>query len=162
MEFARQKTRSFILDGDLLRKGINSDLDFSRAARRENLRRVSEIAGLFAEAGIIPIVAVISPFREDRQLVKSRLQKYRYLEVFVKCPLHICELRDPKGLYKKARANEIACFTGVSDVFEAPENANIVIDTETDDYAASLDKLCQAIPGLQSIPQAQTIEHEIC
>jgi len=160
-EFARRKMRSFILDGDILRKGINSDLDFSHAGRRENIRRVAEIAALFAEAGIIPIIAVISPYEEDRRQARVRLQQYGYLEVYVKCPVNICEGRDPKGLYKKARENKIARFTGISDVYEIPATPAVVIDTEQDDYATSLDKLCRSIPGFHSIVPSQAIEHEV-
>jgi adenylylsulfate kinase len=154
LHFSHRKIRSFILDGDVLRKGINSDLDFSRAGRRENARRVCEIAALFADAGIVPIVAVISPYKEDRNHIRIRLREYSYMEIYVKCPVNICEERDPKGLYKKARANEITNFTGISDVFEAPEDPDIVIDTELDDYARSIHKLCQFIPHLHPVLQA--------
>jgi adenylylsulfate kinase len=136
-----QGIASFILDGDLLRKGINKDLDFSRMGRKENVRRVSEIAALFADAGIIPIIAVIAPYQTDRQEVRTRLADYNYKEVFVKCSVGVCEQRDPKGLYKKARQQTISGFTGISDAFDLPIAPDITIDTEHFDFSTCLAEL---------------------
>ena len=144
-QFDEDGIPSFILDGDILRTGINSDLDFTREGRRENVRRVGEIARILADAGVIPIVALISPYQEDRDRVRQRLQDYLFTEVYVKCSLEVCEQRDPKGLYKKARAQQIAHFTGVSDVFEPPAHPHIVIDTSVKDHTVSLQELIAAL-----------------
>jgi adenylylsulfate kinase len=139
--FERCKINSFILDGDVLRSGLNSDLDFTRNARRENVRRVTEISKLFSDAGIIPIVALISPYLEDRTNVRIALRDYGYMEVYIKCPIHVCERRDPKGLYKKARNGSISNFTGISDVFDPPLDPEIVLDTEHSTYIDCLNDL---------------------
>jgi adenylyl-sulfate kinase len=136
---------SYVLDGDLLRKGINGDLNFSRESRRENVRRIAHIAKLFSDAGIIPIIAAISPYKEDRDNARVILTGYRFMEVYIKCSLSECERRDPKGLYKKVKENAIANFTGISDIFEAPANADILIDTENSSYRFCLDRLYRSI-----------------
>jgi adenylylsulfate kinase len=115
----------FLLDGDNLRHGINGDLDFTPAGRKENIRRVVEVAKLLADAGLIVSVAVISPYRADRERARERIGKERFFEVFMDTPLEICEQRDPKGLYAKARAGEIKGFTGIDDPYEAPEDADV-------------------------------------
>jgi adenylylsulfate kinase len=137
--------RSIVLDGDVLRTGINSDLGFSRQDRSENLRRVTEIVKLFAGAGIIPIISVISPYIEDRNNARYKLHNYRFIEVYVKCSLATCESRDPKGLYKKARQRSIDNFTGISDIYEPPVAADLVIDTEVCSYAMSLNALWEYV-----------------
>src|SRR5690606_3091131 len=113
--------RVAILDGDVLRRGLCSDLGFSPADRRENIRRVGEVAKILADAGVIAVVALISPYRDDRRRVRERLAAGDLLEVFVDTPLELCEGRDPKGLYARARAGELAEFTGVSAPYEPPE-----------------------------------------
>jgi bifunctional enzyme CysN/CysC len=118
---------AYLLDGDNLRHGLNRDLGFSMADRTENIRRVAEVARLFNDAGLIVITAFISPYRRDRDAAREIVGTDRFLEVFVDTPLEICEQRDPKGLYRKARAGEIAQFTGVSDPYEAPEKAELVL-----------------------------------
>ena len=119
-----------VLDGDKLREGLCSDLGFSRADRRENIRRVCEVARLFAEAGIICIVALISPYRSDRELVRHKVAGPQFIEVYVNAPVEVCEQRDPKGLYRKARANQIKDFTGVSAPYEAPLQPAIELRTD--------------------------------
>lgn len=116
-----------ILDGDNIRSGLNSDLDFSDASRKENIRRIGEVAHLMVEAGIITITAFISPFEEERAQVKKRVGAANFLEVYVNCPLAECEKRDVKGLYKKARSGEILNFTGINSPFEAPINPDIEV-----------------------------------
>jgi adenylyl-sulfate kinase len=118
-----------VLDGDVLRQGLNRDLGFSEADRRENIRRVGEVAALFAEAGVIAIVAVISPLAEMREQARAAAGE-RFCEVYVKASLATCEARDPKGLYKRARRGELLLFTGVSAPYEVPENPAVVADTE--------------------------------
>ena len=119
----------FILDGDNVRHGLNSDLGFSSEDRVENIRRIGEVSKLFMEAGIITITSFISPFRSDRNIVRKKLPVGKFVEVFVKAPLDVCESRDPKGLYKKARAGEIAHFTGIDSPYEEPENPEITVET---------------------------------
>ncbi|MCF7908420.1 MAG: adenylyl-sulfate kinase [Candidatus Omnitrophica bacterium] len=119
----------YLLDGDNVRHGLNSNLGFSPEDRQENIRRISEVAKLFSEAGTLAITAFISPYRKDRDKARSLMKQGDFIEVFVKADLAICEQRDPKGLYKKARSGEIKQFTGVSAPYEEPEQAEIVIDT---------------------------------
>lgn len=121
--------RTYVLDGDNTRMGLNKELGFSAVDRLENVRRVAEVAKLMADAGLIVIVSLITPYEEQRTMIREILQGDRLLEVFVKCDLETCEQRDPKGLYKKARAGEIEYFTGISDPFEEPANADVVVDT---------------------------------
>ncbi|CAE7329386.1 cysC, partial [Symbiodinium sp. CCMP2456] len=121
--------RTFILDGDNIRSGLNKDLDFSEESRRENIRRIGEVAKLMIDAGCIVLSAFISPFRQEREMVKSMVGEENYVEVFVNCPLEECEKRDVKGLYAKARAGEISNFTGISSPFEAPENPDVKVPT---------------------------------
>jgi adenylylsulfate kinase len=120
----------YVLDGDNIRHGINGDLGFSATDRQENIRRVREIAKLFVDAGLITISSFISPYRQDRDLLRQILPKGKFIEVFVKCSLETCEKRDAKGLYRKARANQIQDFTGISAPYEAPLEPEIVIDTD--------------------------------
>ncbi len=125
-----QGVRAYVFDGDNIRHGINSDLGFSREDRRENLRRIAEISKLFVDAGIIVLAAFISPFREDRQYIRSRFEGDNFFEIYVKCSIEECERRDPKGQYKKARAGIIKNYTGVSSPYEEPESPDLVLDTE--------------------------------
>jgi len=120
--------RTFVLDGDNVRHGLNKDLGFSPEDREENIRRIGEVAHLFTQAGVIALTAFISPYRADRDKARS-IAGDRFVEVYVKCDLAICEERDPKGLYKKARAGQIPEFTGISAPYEEPEKAELVIDT---------------------------------
>jgi adenylylsulfate kinase len=118
---------TFILDGDNVRAGLNKDLDFSDASRKENIRRIGEVAKLMTDAGVITISAFISPFEAERKTIKELIGSENFIEVYVNCPLSVCEERDVKGLYKKARAGEISNFTGISSPFEAPSHPAIEI-----------------------------------
>jgi len=120
---------TYTLDGDNVRHGLNGDLGFTPEDREENIRRIGEVAKLFADAGSIVITAFISPYRKDRQRVRAILNDGDFVEVYVQCDLSVCEDRDPKGLYKKARSGEIPNFTGISAPYEEPENAEIIVDT---------------------------------
>jgi len=132
---------TYILDGDNIRSGLNSDLDFSDAARKENIRRISEVAKLMVDAGVIVLTAFITPFEEERQKVKALIGADNYIEVFVNCPLEECEKRDVKGLYAKARRGEISNFTGISSPFEEPQNPDIKVPTHELTVAEGVDNL---------------------
>lgn len=119
----------YVLDGDNIRHGLNGNLGFSAADRAENIRRVGEVGRLFTDAGIITLSSFVSPYRADRDGVRQRFADGDFLEVFVNTPLDVCESRDPKGLYKKARAGQIPNFTGISDPYEPPENPDLEIRT---------------------------------
>jgi adenylylsulfate kinase len=122
--------RSFVLDGDNIRHGMNKNLGFSAEDRAENIRRIGEVAKLFCESGTIALTAFISPYRADRDAVRALLAPGEFVEIFVKASIETCEQRDPKGLYKKARAGEIKNFTGISDPYEAPEKPELVLDSD--------------------------------
>jgi len=130
---------SYLLDGDNIRHGLNKDLDFTDAGRVENIRRIGEVAKLFVDSGQIVVTAFISPFRSDRQLVRELLGRGEFVEVFVDTPLEVCEQRDPKGLYKKARRGEIRNFTGVDSPYEAPANPELVLNTVASDPERCVD-----------------------
>jgi adenylyl-sulfate kinase len=134
---------SYVLDGDNIRHGLNGDLGFSPEDRTENIRRVGEVAKLFCDAGAIVLTAFISPYREDRDAVRRITQPGDFIEVFVDCPLDVCEERDPKGLYAKARAGEIAEFTGISAPYEAPENPEICLRTAELTVEESADRIVE-------------------
>jgi len=121
--------RAYVLDGDNVRHGLNKDLGFSPEDREENIRRIGEVAALFTEAGIINVTAFISPYKGDRDKVREIMADGDFVEVYVKCDLDECEKRDPKGLYKKARAGEIPEFTGISAPYEEPDKAELIVDT---------------------------------
>lgn len=120
---------AYVLDGDNVRHGLTSDLGFSDEDRTENIRRIGETARLFVDAGMVVITAFISPFREDRDRVRSLLDPGSFFEIFTRCPLDICEERDPKGLYAKARAGEITDFTGIGSAYEEPLDPELILDT---------------------------------
>jgi adenylylsulfate kinase len=120
--------RSFVLDGDNIRMGLNKNLGFSAEDRAENIRRIGEVAKLFTNAGVLALTAFISPYRADRNAVRALLGPGEFIEVFMDTPIEICEARDPKGLYKKARAGQIKGFTGIDDPYEAPEKPELVLD----------------------------------
>lgn len=129
-ELHQRGVRTYILDGDNIRHGLNKDLGFSAEDRKENIRRIGEVAKLMVDAGIVTLTAFISPYREDRELVRQLLGEKEFIEIYVKCSLEECERRDPKGLYKKARAGEIKGFTGIDDPYEEPENPELVVETD--------------------------------
>lgn len=120
---------AYVLDGDNIRHGLNKNLGFATEDRAENIRRIGEVGKLFADTGIITLASFVSPYREDRNTVRALIREGDFFEVFVDTPVELCEARDPKGLYKKARAGEVQDFTGVSAPYEAPENAELVIKT---------------------------------
>ena len=128
-ELHQRGCRTFVLDGDNVRHGLCGDLGFSNEDRIENIRRVGEVAKLFMEAGIIVLTAFISPFRADRERVRGMVEHGDFVEIYCNSSLEICESRDVKGLYKKARAGLIAEFTGITSPYEAPENPELVVDT---------------------------------
>lgn len=122
---------TFVLDGDNIRHGLNKNLGFSAEDRAENIRRIGEVAKLFADAGVITATAFISPYRADRDKVRALMGAGGFVEIFVKASIETCEARDPKGLYKKARAGEIKGFTGIDDPYEAPENPELTLDSNS-------------------------------
>lgn len=121
---------TYLLDGDNVRHGLCRDLGFSDDDRRENIRRVGEVAKLMVDAGLVVLTAFISPHRAERDMVRELLDKDQFIEIFVDTPLAICEARDPKGLYKKARAGELKNFTGIDSVYQAPEAPDVHLDGE--------------------------------
>lgn len=123
----KKRIHSYILDGDNIRQGLNKDLGFDDASRKENIRRIGEVAKLMVDAGLVVITAFISPFREERDTIRKLLSD-RFIEIYVQCDLQTCEERDPKGLYRKARQNEINEFTGITSPYEVPENPEYIID----------------------------------
>ena len=150
--------RSFVLDGDNVRHGLNASpvilkerhsdefaqrfgLGFSAEDREENIRRIGAVAGLFCSAGIVTLTAFISPYRRDRDAVRTRLDEGDFIEVFVDAPLEVCEARDPKGLYAKARAGEIKGFTGIDDPYEPPEKPEMVLDAAAKDAETLADEV---------------------
>jgi adenylylsulfate kinase len=137
--------KTYLLDGDNVRLGLNNDLGFSSKDRTENIRRIAEVARLFNEAGIIVLSAFISPLAADRAQARRLIGSENFIEIFIKCPLHICEKRDVKGLYAKARKGLIPNFTGIDDPFENPKQPDLTVNTETDPPELSLKKLLDFI-----------------
>jgi adenylyl-sulfate kinase len=120
---------TYVLDGDNMRHSLNKDLGFSKEDRRENIRRIGEVAKLFVDAGLIVICAFVSPFKEDRESARTLVDDSEFIEVFVNCPVTVCMQRDPKSLYKKAISGQIKAFTGVNDPYEIPETPELVVET---------------------------------
>ena len=129
-ELNKQAKHTYILDGDNLRHGLNSDLGFSEADRNENVRRAAEAAQLMVDAGLIVIVGLISPFKKERDWARSVFKPNQFKEIYISTSLKACEQRDTKGLYEKARRGEVKDFTGIDSTYEAPENPDVMIDTE--------------------------------
>lgn len=138
-------THTYILDGDNIRSGLNDDLGFSETSRKENLRRIGEVAKLMADAGLVVLSAFITPFQEDREKLKSLIGKERFVEIFVNCPLEECEKRDVKGLYAKARKGLIKDFTGISSPFEEPINPDLEIRTDQKNLNICVDEVLEWI-----------------
>ena len=136
-----QGRNAYVLDGDNVRHGLNRDLGFSPEARTENIRRVGEVAKLMADASLVVLSAFISPYRRDRDAVRALLEKGRFFEVWVDVDLSVCEARDPKGIYKRARSGEIPQFTGISAPYEAPLQPELVLKTETESEIESCDRV---------------------
>ena len=137
--------KTYLLDGDNIRHGLNKNIDFSEEGRKENIRRIGEVAKLFLDAGIIVITAFISPFKEDRNTVRGLVSDGEFVEVFVDCPLEVCEQRDVKGLYAKARRGEIPNFTGISSPFEAPEKPEVQVHSDHSTIDECIDKIYSVI-----------------
>jgi len=135
------KKHTYLLDGDNIRAGLNQDLTFSDKDRGENIRRIGEVSKLFVDAGLIVLTAFISPFREDRKKVRDLFNKNEFIEIFVNSSLKTCELRDPKGLYRKAREGKISNFTGLSSPYEIPKNAEIVLNTDDFNIDENVEKV---------------------
>ena len=138
-ELFAKSVRTYVLDGDNIRHGLNSDLGFSTVDRRENIRRIVELSKLFVDAGILVLAAFVSPYREDRAYIRRQFDASRFVEVYIKCSLEECEKRDPKGQYKRARSGIIENYTGVSSPYEQPEAPELIIDSERTSLKESVD-----------------------
>ena len=145
--------RTYILDGDNVRHGLNKNLGFSPADRTENIRRIGEVAKLFTEAGMVALTAFISPYRADRDQVRSLMQPGDFIEVFVDCPLEVCEQRDVKGLYQKARAGKIPEFTGISAPYEEPLKPELTLKTAALTVEQSVQHILAYLAGRDIIPK---------
>jgi adenylylsulfate kinase len=132
---------TYILDGDNVRHGLNGDLGFSENDRRENIRRIGEVAKLFVDGGVVVLAAFISPYREDRDRVRALFEEGEFVEIYVECDLKTCERRDPKGLYRKARAGELPDFTGIDSPYEEPLNPELVVGTGWLDITDSVNRV---------------------
>lgn len=151
----------FLLDGDNIRNGLNSDLSFSEEDRKENVRRVGEVAKLMLDSGLIVLCAFISPYKEERDLVKKIVGEERYKEVFINCSLEVCEDRDTKGLYAKARQGEVQNFTGISAPYEVPVNPDIEINTDQESVEESLCRLVNFLePILEKKGKGDTLSEQ--
>ena len=144
-ELHQLSCRTIVLDGDNVRHGLCSDLTFIDSDRKENLRRIAEMSKLFVEAGVITLTAFISPFKEDREKVRNLMPQGDFLEVFVDCSIEVCEKRDVKGMYKRARAGEILNFTGISSPYETPDDAELVIKTDSKTLEESVDEVMKML-----------------
>ncbi|GIO09087.1 putative adenylyl-sulfate kinase [Brevibacillus reuszeri] len=140
-ELHQRGLASYVLDGDNIRHGLNRGLGFGPDDRKENIRRIGEVAKLFVDAGVITLTAFISPYREDRELARSLVDEGEFIEVYVKCPLEECERRDVKGLYQKARNGEIIQFTGISSPYEEPVSAELVIESNEQTIEESVQRV---------------------
>jgi adenylylsulfate kinase len=156
----QQGCRTFVLDGDNVRHGICSDLGFSIKDRQENIRRIGEMAKLFMEAGVIVLTAFISPYRADRERVRGMIEYGRFLEIYCDATIEVCEKRDVKGLYKRARAGEIAEFTGISSPYEMPANQELTVNTGTASLEMCVQQVIREIinRGVCTLQLASTLE----
>ena len=136
---------TYVLDGDNIRHGLNKNLGFSPEDRKENIRRISEVANLFADAGVVAITAFISPYRVDRNFCRELVGKERFIEIFVKASLATCEKRDPKGMYKKARDGIIKEFTGIDAPYEEPEKPELILDTDKETVEESVQRVVDTL-----------------
>jgi adenylylsulfate kinase len=150
--------KSYVLDGDNIRHGLNKNLGFSSEDRKENIRRIGEVAKLFVDAGLIAITAFISPYREDRNNARRLLREDEFIEVFVKCSITECERRDPKGIYKKAKAGEIKEFTGVSAPYEEPDNPELILETDKMDLRECVRALLEFLVQNEYIKKSLSLE----
>ena len=147
----RYQAHTYLLDGDMVRTGLNKDLDFSDAGRKENIRRIAEVVRLFYDAGLIVLTTFISPFRSERALARSLVPAGSFLEVYMACPLDVCETRDPKGLYGKVRRGLIPNFTGIDSPYEPPEAPEITLDSATLSVEQCVDAVIQYLHGKGTI-----------
>lgn len=146
-----QGKRTYILDGDNIRHGLNKDLSFTPEDRKENIRRIGEVTKLFVDAGIIIFTAFISPYEEDREAVRQLFKKGEFIEVYVKCPVEECERRDPKGWYKKAKTGKIQNYTGISAPYEVPENPELILETDKDNINKCVNKIINYLRNVNII-----------
>ena len=146
---------TYVLDGDNIRHGLNKNLGFSPEDREENIRRIGEVAKLFADAGVIAMTAFISPYRADRDNARDLLDEGRFVEIFTDCPLEVCEARDTKGLYKKARAGEIKEFTGISAPYEAPSHPELTVNTGSQTLEECTERVIALLESKGLIPASQ-------
>jgi len=146
--------RTFVFDGDNVRHGLCDDLQFSSKDRAENMRRIGEMVKLFLEAGLIALTAFISPFSRDRDRVRQLVGDHDFIEIYCRCPIEICESRDTKGLYQRARIGEIKDFTGISSPYEPPEHPSLTLDTATESLNLCVDKVVSLLQkrGVINIP----------
>ena len=151
-ELHKMNISTYLLDGDNVRKGLNSDLSFSPADRRENIRRIAEVSSLMIDGGLVVLSAFISPYKNDREFVKNTVRDENFIQIFVDTPLAVCKTRDPKGFYIKAEKGLIKNFTGISAPYEPPENPDLKIDTTTTGIAEAVKLIIQKIkPKLELI-----------
>ena len=143
--------RTFVLDGDNVRHGLSSNLTFSDDDRKENIRRIGEAAKLMMEAGVIAMTAFIGPFKEDRNIVRQLLPHGDFIEIYCKASLEVCESRDVKGLYKRARTGEIKNYTGIDSPYEAPDNPELIINTESESLEESIAKVINFLKSKEII-----------
>jgi adenylylsulfate kinase len=149
---------TYILDGDNVRHGLNGDLGFSENDRRENIRRIGEVAKLFVDGGVVVLAAFISPYREDRDRVRALFDEGEFVEIYVECDLKTCERRDPKGLYRKARAGELPDFTGIDSPYEEPLNPELVIGTGWLDITDSVNRVVDYLERHEALKNRGTGE----
>ena len=147
-----QGLRTYVLDGDNIRRGLNTDLDFTPEGRKENLKRIAEAAKLFIDAGVVTLAAFISPLQKDREKIKQIVGKENFIEIYVKASVEACEKRDVKGLYQKARNGEIKNFTGISAPYEEPENPDVVVNSEKETIAESIQIIMDQIKTKLELP----------
>ena len=145
LELYKQGIKTYTLDGDNIRKGLNNDLTFSPEHRTENIRRIAETANLMIDAGLVVLAAFVSPYKKDRENIKSIVKDVNFVEVYINTSIEECERRDVKGLYKKARLGEIKNMTGISAPYEAPEHPDIEIKTENESIESSVHKIIEKI-----------------
>lgn len=150
--------RVYILDGDIIRKELNIDLGFSEEDRKENIRRVSVVAKILTECGVVPIVALVSPFRESRKKAREKIEKF--VEVYVKAPVEVCMQRDVKGMYRMAMEGKIKGFTGIDDPYEEPENPEVICETDRETPEESVEKILEFLENKGYIVRGYSEEEE--
>lgn len=156
----QQGCQTFVLDGDNVRHGLCGDLGFSEKDRQENIRRIGEMAKLFVEAGMIVLTAFISPYRADRNRVRNLVKQVQFVEIYCNTPIEVCETRDVKGLYKKARAGEIAEFTGISSLYEVPETPELILNTGVSSLESCVQQVLDEITNRRIFEYQSGTGHE--